>query len=70
MKSIYRVLEVISALIAVAGFIGVIGTDADASNWIQVLLSCFALFVGGMAGAVIFEHLYFKSIKKRRYRRV
>ena len=67
---IYRVLEVLFVIVAVIGLVGAAFVNADADGWIKVLLICASMFIGGMLGAAAFEHLYFKSIKRRRSRRV
>lgn len=65
MKRIYRRLEALSASVAVAGFLGMISVNADATNWLYVLLIAFLLFATGIAGAAIFERMYFASCVKR-----
>lgn len=53
-----KVLKIIFSIIALIGFVGMLGTNEQSPYWCIILLSSFALFVIGCGGVAFTENRY------------
>ncbi len=53
-----KVLKIIFSIVAVIGFIGMLGTNEQSPYWYIILLSSFALFLVGCGGVAFTENRY------------
>ena len=53
-----KVLKIIFSIIALIGFVGMLGSNEQSSYWYIILLSSFALFVIGCGGVAFTENRY------------
>lgn len=54
-----KVLKIIFSIIALIGFVGMLGTNEQSPCWYIILLSSFALFLVGCGGVAFTENRYF-----------
>lgn len=53
-----KVLKIIFSIIALIGFVGMLGTNEQSPCWYIILLSSFALFLIGCGGVAFTENRY------------
>ena len=53
-----KVLKIISSVIALIGFVGMLSTNEQSPYWFIILLSSFALFLVGCGGVAFTENRY------------